>query len=161
SDPSLPALSALRALALLLPHLLAAVADPFALVRLRLLDGADLRRLLADGFLIDAVDADVELARVGFLPDLTADALARLDLHRVTGPDRDTDVLSHQFGAVADADDVQRLGVAVRHALDHVGNQRARKAVQRAVRLLIRRPLDAYLAILDHHLHPLRQLPLQ
>src|SRR4051812_39669527 len=49
----------LGTLAHLSPHVLALVADALALVRLRLPDGADLRRGLADDLLVGALDDDL------------------------------------------------------------------------------------------------------
>src|SRR5205823_4750392 len=155
SGPSLPALGALGALTLLLPHLLAAVADPFALVWLRFLDPPDLRGLLPYGFLVDPVDADVELARVRLLTHLEDDPFARLDLHRMAVTHRDAQILADQLGAITDTYDIERLRVAVRHAFDHVGDQRSRKAMERTVALLVARPLHAHLPVLDQHFHPL------
>ena len=43
------------------------------------------------------------------------------------------------LGLVADALDLERLLVPLRHALDHVGDQRARQAVQRLVPRLVAR----------------------
>src|SRR5581483_10058514 len=51
-----------------------------------------------------------------------------------------------QLGLVADADDLQALGVAVGDALDHVGDQAAGQAVERPAEPLVVAALDDHLA---------------
>ena len=67
------------------------------------------------------------------LRDLELDAVGRGDRHRVRVADGELEVLALQLRAVADALDLQALLVAVGDALDHVRDERAREAVQRAV----------------------------
>ena len=61
-----------------------------------------------------------------------------------------------QRRAVADALDLEPLLVAVRHALDHVGHERAREAVERAVRATVRGARDRDDALGDAHGHLVR-----
>ena len=61
-----------------------------------------------------------------------------------------------QRGAIADALDLEALLVAVRDALDHVRDERAREAVQRAVRAAVRRARDRDDALVDAHRHLVR-----
>ena len=63
------------------------------------------------------------------------------------------EVLALQGGAVAHADDLQLLLVAVGDADDHVGEQRAREPVQAAVQPLVVGPLHADLPVLDEDAH--------
>ena len=74
--------------------------------------------------------------RVGRL-DLEGDAVRRHDGHRVAEAERELEVRALGRDAVADADDLQRLGVAVGDADDHVGDQRAGQAVPRPALALV------------------------
>ena len=62
--------------------------------------------------------------------------------------DRQHEVLALLLGLVADALDLQRLLVAVGHALDHVGEQRAGQAVQGLALLLVVGAGDDEVAVL-------------
>ena len=63
--------------------------------------------------------------------------------------DGELQVLPLQLRAVSDALDFQALLIARRHALDHVGHERARQAVQGAVFTAIGGPRhDELLAVL-------------
>ena len=62
--------------------------------------------------------------------------------HRVAVADQQLEVVALDAGAVADADDLETLLEAVGDALDHVGDERPREPVQRAVLAAVGRPLD-------------------
>src|SRR5688572_21011387 len=68
-------------------------------------------------------------------------------------PDRELEGFSAQRRAIAHALDLEPLLEALRHSLDHVGDERARQAVQRAILAAFGRPLDNDLAVvlLDQH----------
>src|SRR5579864_2339134 len=131
-------------------HVLALVADALALVRLGGADLANLCSRLADLLLVGALDDD--LRRHG---DLERDAGARLDRDRVRVPHLELEVGALERGAVADALDLQALLEALRHALDHVGDERAREPVQRAILAALGRPGDDDVALFlrDRHAH--------
>ena len=103
------------------------VANALALVRLRLAGAADLGGELADLLLVRALDHDRR--RVG---QFDRHAIGRRQLDRVGIADRQHDRLLVHAGLVADALDLELLLVALGHALDHVGDQAARQAVQRS-----------------------------
>src|SRR5215207_2198067 len=130
-------------LAYLPGDVLALVADALALVGLR-------RPLLADhgGDLADLLLARALDDHARRLGHLELDALRRFDRHRVRVAERQLEVAAPELRAVADALDLERLGEAGRHALDHVGDQRAREAVQRPVLGAVGRPRDEQLAVL-------------
>src|SRR5688500_17927051 len=60
---------------------------------------------------------------------------------------RELEGFSAQRRAIAHALDLEPLLEALRHALDHVGDERARQAVQRPVLAALGRPLDDDLAV--------------
>src|SRR4051794_28334912 len=148
-------LRSLRGLAGLLPDELALIPHALALVRLGLADLADVRGDLAHQLLVDAPDRDPGRRR-----DLELDALGRPDVHRVAEPERELEVLALERRAVPDAHDLQALLVAVRHALDHVGDQRSGQPVQAPVEPVIGRPLhqDGAVVLADGHLRVERLL---
>src|SRR3954462_1981545 len=100
---------------------LALVADALALVGLR-------RPLLADdgGDLADLLLGDPLDDHARGLGHLELDAVGRLHRHGVRVAERQLEVLPLQLRAVTDALDLERLRVAVRDALDHVEDERAR-----------------------------------
>jgi hypothetical protein len=75
--------------------------------------------------------------------------------------DAEFEVCALERRAVADALDLELLLEALRHALDHVRDERPRQAVQRAILAALGRPLhgDHAVGLLD--LHPRRDLLLQ
>ena len=75
------------------------------------------------------------------LGHLELDAVRRLDRHGVRVAERQLEVAALLLGAVADALDLERLLVALRHALDHVEDERARQPVQGAVLAAVGRAL--------------------
>src|ERR1700719_4515648 len=105
---------------------LADVANALALVRLGRTVGPNLGRDLPDLLLVDALDHDLRLQR-------------RFDLytlghpmhHRVRKTQRKIEPVARGLCAISDADQRELLFVAVDHALDHVGDQRAQGAVHR------------------------------
>src|SRR5581483_365179 len=132
---------------------LALVANALALVRLGRAYLPDLGGRLADHLLVDAAHDDLRRHR-----HLERDALARLDLHRVRVADLQLEVGARERGAVADALNLEALLEAVRHALDHVRDQRARETVQRAILAALGRARHGDRAVLGRDLHPLRDL---
>ena len=64
--------------------------------------------------------------------DREGDALGGLDDDRVGEAEGELEVVALGRDAVADADDLELLGVALGDADDHVGDERAGQAVQRA-----------------------------
>ena len=76
---------------------------------------------------------------------LELDPVGGLDRHRVRVAERQLEVPALELRAVADALDLERLLVAVGDALDHVGHERAREAVQRAVLAAVGRARDEQL----------------
>src|SRR3954447_9465674 len=132
---------------------LALVADALALVRLGRANLADLGRGLADDLLVDAADDD--LRRHGHLE---LDPLAGLDLDRVRVADLQLQVGPRQRCAVPDALDLEALLEPVRHTLDHVRDQRARQAVQRAILAAIGRARHRDDALVLRDLHALRHV---
>src|SRR5215204_3701231 len=130
-------------LAYLPGDVLALVADALALVGLGRPLLADHGGDLADLLLARALDHDP-----GRRGHLELDPLGRLDRHGVRVAERELEVAAPELRAVADALDLERLGEAGRDALDHVGDQRAREAVERAMLGAVGRPLDEQLAVL-------------
>src|SRR6202050_2745051 len=108
-----------------------------ALIGVGLAELADFRGHLADSLLVDAFH---DKPGGGLDPD--GDALRRAHGQGVAGPERERHVAAPGLDAVADADDLQGLAIAVRDAGDHVGDQRPGQAVQRAHGALIVRPGD-------------------
>jgi heme exporter protein B len=84
---------------------------------------------------------------------LELDAVGRRDRHGVREAEQQLDRRAPQRGAVADALDLQALLEALRDALDHVRDQRARQTVQRAIVAALGRPGngDRPLGLLDLH----------
>src|SRR4051812_29608416 len=124
-------------------HVLVRVADALALVRLGRAHLADPRGDLADGLLGVALDDDLGRRR-----DLELDPLGRRHRHRVRVADLKLDVAALQDRAVADALDLEALLEALGHAGDHVRDQRAGEAVERAVVAAVGRARDDELAVL-------------
>src|SRR5947208_12798964 len=118
----------LGTLAHLPAHVLALVANALALVRLRRANLANLGGRLADLLFVGALDDDLGRRR-----DLEADARPGLDRDGVGVSDLQLEIGALERRAVADALDLQALLEALRHAFDHVGDERARQPVQRAV----------------------------
>ena len=85
---------------------------------------------------------------------LERDPLRRLQHDRVREADVQLEVGAAQRGAVADALDLEALREAVRDALDHVRDQRAREPVQRAIVAALGRPRDGDRPVLLLDLHP-------
>ena len=135
---------------------LALVADALALVGLRRADLADLGGRLAHHLLVGALDDD--LGRGG---NLEGDAGARLDRDRVRVADLELEIGALERGAVADALDLEALLEALRDALDHVRDERAREPVERAVLAALGRTRHGDDALVLRDLHPLRDLLLE
>src|SRR6185312_6761377 len=127
---------------------LALVADALALVRLRRAHLAHLGGDLADRLLVDALDDHLGRGR-----HLERDPLRRLQHDGMGVADVQLEVDAPQRGAIADTLDLEALREAVRDALDHVGDQRACEAVQRAVLAALGRALDGDRRVLVVNLH--------
>src|SRR5205807_9155822 len=135
---------------------LALVADALALVRLGRAHLADLGGRLPDHLLVRALDEDLRRRR-----HLEGDALARLDRDGVRIADAQLEIRALERGAVAHALDLELLLEALRDALHHVRDERAREPVQRPVLAALGRPRDDDLAVPLLDLHPRRDLLLQ
>src|SRR4051812_23097564 len=116
----LSALTALGALPGLPADRFSAIPDALALVRLRLLQRADLGCLLPDRLLVDALHPYEERTRVGLLTDLERDPRLGMDLHRVGVAHGHAHRLAHHLRPEPHAHDVQHLLVPVADALHHV-----------------------------------------
>src|SRR5438067_11592584 len=127
----------LAGLARLAADALTRVLHTLRLVRVRDPKGADLRRDLTDDFLVGARDADL-LRRL----EREADASRRVDLDRMREAERELQLLARERGPVARSTDLEITDVAGRDALDHVGEQRARKPVDGLRLLALVRPHD-------------------
>src|SRR5256714_2298013 len=156
---SLMALSRPR-LALLAADDFLGVLDALALVRLGWPHLADLRGGEPHQVLVGALHRDPVRLRVV----LGADAFGQREADRVREADDELDLLALQLGLVAHARDVQRALEPLRDALDHVGDQRARQAVQLARAARVVGAVRLHQAVLDRDLHLavelLRHLPL-
>src|SRR5580704_690848 len=128
-------------LASLLLQSLASDADALLLVRVGRTQRAQIRGNLADLALIGAGHGHVRL-----LFDRDRDSYRNRKFDRVRIAEREHHVLALYFSAVTNADDIEVFLEAGRYAGDGVGNQRARKAVQRA--LIVRRTLRIENAVL-------------
>jgi hypothetical protein len=104
---------------------------------------ADVGRDLADDLLVVALDD-----HAGRLGHLELDARRRLDVDRVRVAERELEVAALERGAVADALQLQALLEALGDALDHVGHERARQAVQAPVLAAVGRARDGQDAVL-------------
>src|SRR5215218_3185572 len=131
------------ALAHLPGDVLALVADALPLVGLGRAALADVGRDLPHELLGDPAHDDA-----GGLGHLELDALGRPDRHRVAEAKGELEVRALLLGPVADALDLERLGVAVGDADDHVRHERARETVQGAVLAAVGRALDEKLPVL-------------
>src|SRR5581483_4250472 len=118
----------------LAPDDFALVAHALALVGLGLADLADVGGGLADLLLVDARDDEP-----GRGLDRERDAVRRRYDDGVAEAEGELQVAALGLHAVAGADYLERLGVALRHALHHVGDERAGEAVPRlGVALVVR-----------------------
>src|SRR5690606_4283960 len=91
-----------------------------ALARLRRAEGADLGRHFTDALLVGALHQDVGLGR-----GRQGDAFRRLEHHRVREAQGQAQVLALHGGTVTHADQLQLALEALRHTLEHVGQDRA------------------------------------
>src|SRR5438874_1460168 len=146
----------LGTLAHLPAHVLALVANALALVRLRRANLANLGGRLADLLFVGALDDDLGRRR-----DLEADARPGLDRDGVGVSDLQLEIGALERRAVADTLDLQALLEALRHAFDHVGDERARQPVQRAVVAALGRSRDDDRAFFLGDRHAQRDLLLQ
>src|SRR5699024_9778879 len=125
----------LAGLAFLADDILAQIADALALIRLRRTLGAYFGGELAHGLLVVAVDDDA--ARRG---DFDGDAVALAHDNLMGVAQGHHKVLALLGGAVADALDLQLLGVALGYTVDHVGDEGPGQAVQASVLLIVGGP---------------------
>src|SRR5690606_29823782 len=105
---------------------LARVTHTLALVRLGLADLADVRGRLSDGLLVDAAHRELVVALDG-----ERDPGGRLHEHKVREAERELDRAALLLDAVARADDLEALRVALGDTDDVVVDERAGQAVQR------------------------------
>src|SRR3954447_23209758 len=133
----------LTSLSDLAADLLAGVPHALALVRVGLAQLADVRGDLADLLLVDALHREAGRAVGG-----EGDALGRLHGDGVAVAEGELEVRARGLHPVSRADDLEPLLVARRHALHHVGDERAGQAVQRAAAALVVRALDGDRAVL-------------
>src|SRR5215469_16736839 len=144
--------SVLLLLAFLAHDLLAQIHNALALVRLRLAEGADFRRHLTHALLVGAGDLDGGRL-VAFDLDVGGDrehdvvAVAELELQR----------LALDRGTIADAADLERLAVALRHAGQHAAHEVAGGAPHHAGLLGLAHRLDPDLVVLELHLDLARE----
>src|SRR6476646_8661007 len=132
---------------------LALVADALALVRLGRAHRANLGGRLADHLLVRALDEDLGRRR-----HLEGDAGARLDRDGVRVADAELEVGALERRAVADALDLELLLEALRHALDHVRDQRPGQAVERAILAALGRAGDGDRVLFLRDLYPRRDV---
>src|SRR5262245_35299851 len=151
---SLLSMNASLFLAFLHMDVLAPVANAFTLIGLGWPRGADDGRHLSHLLLVDAGDLDDLLLgtchlHVDASRDLVDHVVAKSDL-QLQG------ILALERGTETHAMDLERVRVALGHALDEIGDLRARHAPERSPQLglLARRDLDAVGAVL--HLDLLR-----
>src|SRR5690606_11416725 len=98
----------------------AGVLHALALVRLRRTEAADLGRNLAHALLVGTGDHDLGLGR-----GADRDPFRGLEQHRVRKAQRQVQVLALHRGAITDADQLELALEAFRHAVHHVGDDRA------------------------------------
>src|SRR5262249_53571930 len=134
--------------------LLAGVTHALALVRLRWTERADLRRHFADALLVGPRDQHFGLRRHG-----DRDAFRRLEHDRVGKTKRQVQVPALQRRAIADADQLELALIAFGDALDHVRQQRTRRAGHLGIAGVFR--LQLHLGALHADLHALRRGELQ
>src|SRR5437763_7959570 len=127
----------LAGLARLAADVLARVLHALRLVRVGHAERTDLRRDLADDFLVGARDADLLRCL-----EREADAGRRIDLDRMRVAERELQLLARERGPVARSTDLEITDVAGRDALDHVGEQRTREPVDGLRLLALVRPHD-------------------
>src|SRR6187551_1019682 len=130
-------------------HLLALVADALALVRLGRAHLANLCSGLTDDLLVGALHD--HLRRLGHVE---GDPRARRDRDRVREAHRELEVGALELGAVADALDLEVLLEPLRDPLDHVRDERAGEAVERAVVAALGGPGHRDDAVLLRDRHP-------
>src|SRR5262245_33537477 len=130
--------------------LLARVPHALALVGVWLAKLADVRGDLADLLLVNALDDEP-----GGGLDPEGDPFGRAHHHRVAETERELQVPAPGLHPVANADDLEGLGVARRHASHHVGDQRPGQSVQRPDLAFVRWPgnRDHAVVLLDFDRH--------
>jgi len=139
-------LRALAGLAGLASDLLAAVHDALALVGLGRPQRADVGGHLAHGFLGNARDR-----KLGLVLNVDGHARGRLEFDGVRVAEAEGDLIALLGDAVANADQLEVLGVALVDADDHVRDQAAHETVQRAVFVVVAGALADDVAIGQLH----------
>src|SRR5438105_969511 len=147
SAPPLRLRADLAGLARLAADVLAGVLHALGLVRVRDAEGADLRRDLADDFLVRSRDAHLLRRLEG-----EADPGRRIDLDRMRVAERQLQLLARERRPVAGAADLEVAGVSRRDTGHHVREQRARQTVKGLRLLALVRPHDRERAIGPIHL---------
>src|SRR3990172_435623 len=120
--PDLPSLPGFAA------DMLAHIAQALALVRLRRAPVAKIGCHLAHQFLVDPGDRD----GFGLFVHRKGDSGGRINFHRMGIAQCHDELLALELGPVTYALDLQALGETLAHAHDHVAQERARGAVERA-----------------------------
>src|SRR5215472_8779057 len=124
-----------RLAGLLLQHF-TGVADALLLIRIRPSQLTDVGGHLANELPIDAGHRHMRL-----LVDCDVDSRRDVEDHRMRIAEREVHLLALHFRAVANADDVEILAEPFGDALDGVGDETAREAVELAeLRILPKRP---------------------
>src|SRR5215469_16197789 len=144
--------SVLLLLAFLTHDLLARIHDALALVGLRLAESADLRRHLTHALLVGAGDLDG-----GRLVALDLDVGGNREHHVVAEAELELQRLALDRGAITDAADLERLAVALRHAVQHAAHEVASRAPHHAGLLGLAHRLDPDLVVLELHLDVARK----
>src|SRR5207237_1820982 len=111
---------------LLLQHF-TRIADALLLVGVRLAERADVGRHLPHELPVYAGHGEVRL-----LVDRHVDPAGDVEHHGMRVAEREVHLLAFHFGAVPDADDVEVLAEALRHAADGICDEAAREAVELA-----------------------------
>src|SRR3989442_10774523 len=122
---------------------LARVADTLALVRLGLASRTHPRGHLSNELLVDPDDSKPD-----WVFELEANPRRRFDLDGMAVAQVELELVADLRRAIADAGDLEDLPVAIRHALDHVGDERPGKAMELAVHLEVRGTRDHEVPVL-------------
>src|SRR5690348_4767129 len=126
----------LRLLGFLQGDLLAGIAHALALVGFGWAEAANLGCDLADDLLVGALDQHFGLGR-----RFDADALGRVEHHRVGEAQAEAQRLALHGGAITDADQLKLALVTLRDAGDHVGDQRTRRTAELVVHAFAKRDI--------------------
>ena len=124
------------------------VFNALALIRLRRLLASYLRRKFAHHLLVDSLDDNFVLCG-----NHDCDTLRRVHINLMRKADVQNERFPLQRRSVADTVDFKLLDIALCHAVNHVLDQRTRKAMKRAVLLLVRAARNKDFPVFDADLH--------